>query len=590
MPLVCYNQAVLIRTYKREDAVNLLPNAHAELIRQAVTAAQAAGDLPTFDLPTVEIKPPKNADQGDYAYAGAMALAKDAKRAPRQIAKAIVQHLPAADFVDSVEIAGPGFINFRLSQTWLRDQVKAVIAEGDALAALALGAGKRAQVEFVSANPTGPLHIGRSRGAIVGDTMARLLEAAGYAVQREYYFNNAGNQMRNLGESLRLRYLEAVGEASDAQPDYQGSYLIDIAQALAADPDPALTEAARAGDWQPFKEAAEARMFAQIKATLARIDIVHDHFFNEQSLYESRALWDTLAQLEGRGHVYESAVREGEGAAVQAENADLAPAKWFRSTAFGDTEDRVLVKGDGSPTYTLPDIAYHVDKLKRQFDLLVNVLGADHFVQAQVVRRGLEALGYDPDPLHVILMQFVRLIRDGKEHKMSTRAGNYETLDDLIDQTSADAVRYILLARSTDSRIDFDLDLAVKKSSDNPVYYIQYAHVRCAGILREAALRGLDDSDADLSLLDDEALAFLRKILTLPEEIERAVTNFAPHGIAFYALDLANTFHPMYDRVRVFGEGVPQDLAAARLHFYRAAQVAFKRVLTLMGMSTPERM
>jgi arginyl-tRNA synthetase len=328
-----------------------------------------------------------------------------------------------------------------------------------------------------------------------------------------------------------------------------------------------------------------------IKSTLARIDIQHDHFFNENSLYDSGAVWEVLTDLTTAGYIYESAVRENESDEVKEQNKNLEPAKWFRSTQFGDKEDRVVLKSDGSPTYTLPDIAYHLNKLNRDFDLLVNVLGADHIVEAQVVRNGVQALGGDVSKINVIIMQFVRLIRDGKEYKMSTRGGNYETLDDLIDQTSADAVRYVLLARNTNSRLDFDLDLAVKQTNENPVYYIQYAYVRCAGIFREAVARGFsDEGEVDYSLLGDEELAFIRKILTLGEEIERGVTNFTPHVIAFYALDLANAFHPMYDRVRVFGEGVDPEVAKVRLRFYRAALTAFKRVLLLMGMSTPERM
>lgn len=564
----------------------VLPSAHAQLIRAAITAAQQAGDLPPFDLPEIEIKPPRNPEQGDYACAISLALAKTLGKKPLDVAQGIAAHVPPAPFVESVEVVAPGFINFRLSKDWLRAQVDAILAPDSDFGTLDIGAGKRAQVEFVSANPTGPLHIGRSRGAVVGDTLARLLAAAGYTVEREYYFNNAGMQMQNLGKSLRVRYLQELGRHTDDELMYKGDYLLDFAKSLVAEQGDALIEA----DWQPFKEYAEKKMFEMIRATLARIDIHHDHFFNENALYDNNAVWDTLRELEARGHVYESAVREGESEEVIAQNKDLAPAKWFRSTTFGDKEDRVLVKSDGSPTYTLPDIAYHMDKLARGFDVLANILGADHIVEHQVVKYGVEALGGDASKIHVVIMQFVRLIRDGREYKMSTRAGNYETLDDLIDQTSPDAVRYILLARNTNSRLDFDLDLAVKQTNENPVYYIQYAYVRCAGILREAQVRGFDDSGADLSLLGDEELAFVRKVLSIGEEIAYAVTTYQPHVIAFYALDLANAFHPMYDRVRVFGEGIPQDVARARLRFYRVGLLAFERVLRLMGMTTPERM
>ncbi|MBZ0276607.1 MAG: arginine--tRNA ligase [Anaerolineae bacterium] len=566
----------------------LLPQAHAQLIEHAIQSAQTAGDLPAFTIPTIEVRPPKHADQGDYGCAVAMQLAKAAGRNPFEIATVIAKHLPAAAFVQTAEVVKPGFINFRLNEDWLRQQVETIIAEGDNLFQLDLGRGKRAQVEFVSANPTGPLHIGRSRGAIVGDTIARLLEAAGYAVEREYYFNNAGAQMHNLGNSLRIRYLEALGQPVEIPTEgfYQGDYLKDFAQQLVTEQGSSMAEA----DWRPFKEYAEKKMFEMIRTTLKRVDIKHDIFFNENSLYDNGAVWQALAQLEQGGYIYESSTREGANDEELEKGKHLEPAKWFRSTRFGDKEDRVLVKSDGDPTYTLPDIAYHVNKIERGFDLLVNILGADHFTQHQVVRYGLQALNIDPTPLHVVIIQFVRLIRGGELVKMSTRAGAIDTLDDLIDQTSADVVRYILLARSPDSHLDFDLDLAVKQSNENPVYYIQNAHVRCAGIFREAEARGKSDAAADLSLLGAEELRFLRKIMELGDIIEQSANELAPHKIAFYAHELASMFHPMYENVRALHGDIPENVARARLRFYRAAQVAFKRVLRLMGMTAPERM
>ncbi len=572
--------------------MKLLSHEHARLIEQAIQVAQSAGELPAFEMPAIEIRPPKKAEQGDYGCAIAMQLAKPASMNPFDIASIIVKNLPKADFVGSVEAAKPGFINFRLNETWLRAQVEQIISEGDQLFQLDLGAGKRAQVEFVSANPTGPLHVGRSRGAMVGDTIARLLEAASYQVEREYYFNNAGVQMTNLGNSMRIRYLEALGKpiqipAADDKSFYQGAYLKDFANDLIAEQGDKLVNA----DWKPFKEYAETRMFEIIKTTLKRVNIAHDVFFNENSLYETGAVWNILETLESRGHIYKSSVRENADEDEIRKNKDLSPAQWFRSTNFGDKEDRVVVKNDGNPTYTLPDIAYHVNKLDRGFDLLVNILGADHIVEHQVVKYGLQALGRtDVDRIHVVIVQFVRLIRDGQIDKMSTRSGNIETLDDLIDQTSPDVVRYILLARSADSHLDFDLNLAVKQSNENPVYYIQNAHVRCAGIFREAQARSVDDSGADVSLLGEAELRFLRKALELGEVIELAATQLEPHRIAFYAHELASVFHPIYDEVRALHGDVAPEVQKARLRFYRAAQVIFKRLLTLMGMSAPERM
>lgn len=333
-------------------------------------------------------------------------------------------------------------------------------------------------------------------------------------------------------------------------------------------------------------------MFDIIRATLQRVHVEHDILFNENSLYESGAVWDTLEALQKRGHIYRAVRPENAGETADEPDDDTGrgEATWFRSTTFGDVKDRVLVKSDGAPTYTLPDIAYHVNKLDRGFDLLVNILGADHGTQHKVVKYGIQALGLDDSKIHVIIIQLVRMIRDGKEVRMSTRRGDYDTLDDLIDQTSADVVRYMLLARSPDSHLNFDLDLAVKQSNENPVYYIQNAHVRCAGIFREAEARGLDDAGADLNLLGADELRFIRKALELGEVIELAATSLEPHRIAFYASELATLFHPIYDTVRAMHGDVPPDTARARLRFYRAAQVVFKRVLTLMGMSAPERM
>lgn len=567
-----------------------LPHELARLIEAAIHTAQAAGDLPSFEVPPIDVRPSKRADQGDY-HVAAMALAKPAKMNPFHIATQIAHHLQRPAFIQSIEVVHPGYLNFHLDKDWLKLQVETILKEGDSFGALTIGAGKRAQVEFVSANPTAPLHIGRSRGAIVGDTMARLLEAAGYAVEREYYFNNAGAQMRNLGNSLRIRYLEALGRPvtlTDAEREtfYQGEYLAEFARQLVAEHGDAWADA----DWQPFKAYAEQKMFEMIRATLARIDIHHDVYFNENSLYDSGAIWEVLKALEERGYIYRAARPETEEMDETAGDDGKGEAIWFRSSRFGDSKDRVMVKSSGEPTYTLPDIAYHVNKLERGFDLCVNVLGADHYTQHQVVKHGIKALGLDADKIRVIIVQLVALMRGGEVVRMSSRRGDFETLDDLIDQTSPDAVRYVLLARSSDTHLNFDLDLAVKQSNENPVYYIQYAHVRCAGIFREAAARGVSDEGADLRLLGDDELRFLRKALELSEVIDQSVQYLEPHRIAFYALELAHLFHPIFDTVRVLHSEVPPELARARLRFFRAAQAVFKRVLGLMGMSAPEVM
>ncbi len=563
-----------------------LPKEHAKLVEDAIKAAQAAGDLPEFDIPEIPIEAPKKPEHGDYACPIALRLAKDARMKPPLIAQAIEKYLPTAEFVGAVELAGP-FINFRLDETWLKQQVDAIIAEGADLFKLDIGAGKTAQVEFVSANPTGPLHIGRSRGAIVGDATARVLEAAGYNVQREYYFNNAGVQMQNLGASLKYRYMEKLGREPDTELTYRGDYLAEFAQQFIDEVGDSWTDKG----WQPFKEYGEKKMFEMIRTTLNRVGIHHDAFFNENSLFDTGEVDTVVEKLKASGDMYQASVWDGADAEEQAKLKDAKPAWWFRSSKYGDAKDRVMIKADGNATYTLPDFAYHLNKLNRGFSLAVNVLGADHHAQAQVVRHGVTALGEDANRIQVILVQLVRMLKDGKEVKLSTRAGDYETLDDLIDQTSVDAVRYILLARSPNSHLDFDMDAAVAQSNENPVYYIQNAHVRCAGIFREAQARGFsDEGEVDLSLLGDAELRFLRKVMELGDVLEFAANNLEAHKIAFYAHELAGIFHPVYEEVRVLHSDVPEDVARARLRFYRAAQVALKRVLALMGMSAPEVM
>ncbi len=560
----------------------------------ALQSAQADGQLPAFEIPEIPVSPPKRAGQGDLSYP-VMGLAKLAHKKPIDIAKLIVERMPALDFIGHVDVVAPGFINCVLSVEYLKRQVDAIIVEGEDFFRFDFGKGKTAQVEFVSANPSGPITIGHTRGAVIGDAMARLLEAAGYLVQREYYYNNAGNQMMVLGKSLMLRYLQQLGDGLTFPANYyQGEYLIEVAADLVVESGDSL----RDETWETFKDIAENRMFDWINRSLASIDIKHDDFYNETSLFESELIWQVLDTMRENGHIYESTHWEGAG---DEEIADVKakcykPAIWFRSTTFGDEKDRVMVKSDGLPTYTLPDIAYHCDKLKRGFDIAVNVLGTDHFSQAAVVKYGIRAMNMNPDPIHVIFIQMVRAVRWNAERekyeavKQSKRSGDFDTLDDLVEMTSADAVRYHMLARSPNSQLDFDVDQVIKQTNENPVYYIQNAYVRCAGIFREAEERGFNDDEADLSLLGADELAFIRKALELGNVIEQAVVNYEPHKIAFYAHELAAVFHPIYDKFRVLHSEVPTNVAKARLRFYRAAAVVFYHVLRLMGMSAPDRM
>ena len=564
--------AIFHQPSESDPTVKPLPIAFAELVHQAVRYAQAGGDLPAFAIPALKIEPPKRPEHGDYASAVALQVQKLVGKPPMHIAEVVRAHLPSAPFLGSAEIAPPGFLNFRLDRAWLAAQIDHLIAAGERVFQQDDGAGKRAQVEYVSANPTGPLSVHRIRGGVIGDTLANLLEALGYSVTREYYYNNAGQQMNILGASVQARYLEMLGLPS-AFPEngYRGQYIRMIAATLAAIYGDSLREA----PVERFRDLASQSIFYRLKNSMRRVNIVHDVFFLENSLYEDGSVAETIAALRERGYAYE---QDG--------------ALWFRSTALGDEKDRVIVKRNGEPTYRLPDMAYHRNKLERGFDLIVDVFGADHAATAPQVLLGVKALGYDPSCVRTVIHQMVELVEGGEARRMSTRRGDFVELDELVDDVGADAVRYFMLAQSPNTAMNFDLDLARAQGDENPVYRIQNAHVRCAGILRRTAERDLSDEGADLNLLGDEELAFVKKMLETPEVISRAVAELQPQALAVFALDLAGIFHPIYDRVRVISdqEEIPAPLAAARLRFYKAAKVVFARLLKLMGMSAPETM
>jgi arginyl-tRNA synthetase len=546
-------------------------------IGQAVAAAQAAGDLPAFDVPEFVVERPKRPEWGDYSLA-VMALAKPARMAPLKVAETIARHFAAGAPFDAPTVAPPGYLNFAIAPAWLAAQVTAILAGGEAWANADVGHGRRAQVEFVSANPTGPLHVGRVRGAVIGDTMANVLACAGWQVEREYYFNDAGKQMENLGESLRLRTLQALGrDVYFPTPDenkelYHGDYLITLAGKLAAEQGAALESADRG----VFQEYARAAMFDDIIATLKRMNVHHDVYFREQSLYETGAVDAIIDALKGTGYTFE---QEG--------------ALWFRISALAEGEqDKVLVRANGQPTYRLPDIAYHKNKLvDRGFDLVVDVLGSDHKEEWREVMFGLRALGLPYEHVQLLMHQFISF----KGGKMSTRKGNVVTVNDLLDDVGPDATRYFILQRSADSHVEFDLDLAVKQSKDNPVFYVQYAYTRTAAIKRKAAEQGLSGDGADVALLvHPKELAFLRRALELEDVLAQAAERLEPHHMAFYAYELARALHAFYDdsecRVLPGEPPVPPDLTRARLAFVRAAQTVLGKVLRLMGMSTPESM
>ncbi len=552
----------------------------APLILEAIAAAQRAGDLPAFDLTpdAIPLERPKTEEHGDFASPVAMQLARPARRSPRSIAETLARYLApgSQELIAAVEVAGPGFLNFRLSPAWLAKHVDAVLAAGVEYANPGIGAGKSAQVEFVSANPTGPLTVGHGRGAVIGDTLANILAAGGYRVEREFYFNDGGLQMRRLAESVRARARQLRGEEVELPDDsYTGEYITDIAADLIAKMG---DEAVVTADWTVLRDAAVAAMFAQIRQTLDSLGVHMDNFFNEMSLLDTSRpinVWTVVEDLRARGFAY-----------------DADGAVWFKATAFGADKDRVLVRSTGEPTYRLPDIAYHIDKLERGFDVAVNVLGADHIAEFPDITAAVGALGYDAGRLRLVINQFVTLMRGGEPVKMSKRKANYVTLDELIDEVGADAVRYFMNSRTTGSHFEFDLDLAKEMNDTNPVFYIQYAHARTAGILdRVAPTSGIAfDAAADVALLQHSSeQALIQQILRLEDTLVQCIERLEPHHITYYATELATAFSAFYRDCRVLDPEAPA-LSQARLKLVKATQIALARSLGLMGMGAPAQM
>ncbi|CUU08876.1 arginyl-tRNA synthetase [Candidatus Thermokryptus mobilis] len=516
---------------------------------------------------------PKLEQYGDFATNIAMLIAKKLGKNPREIAKDIVANLEIEpEFIEKVEIAGPGFINFKLSPSFYIERIKEILNQGENFGRLKIGEGKRANVEFVSANPTGPLTVGHGRNAVLGDTIANILEWVGYEVIREYYFNNAGRQMRILADSVRLRYLELLGEKIDYPQDYyQGDYIKDIAKMLIDEYGDKLKDGA---DLKIFKEKAEKVIFDDIKKTLKRLGIEFDVYYNEDWLYEKK-IWEVVDELGKRGYIYE---KDG--------------AVWFKATTAGGDQDKVLVKSTGEPTYRLPDIAYHIEKFKRGFDLIVDIFGADHIAEYPDVLRALEVLGYDISKVKVLIYQFVTIVRDGEVVKMSTRRANYITLDELIDEVGPDVVRFFFLNRSRDAHLNFDLNLAKKQSEENPVYYLQYAHARIASILRFASEMGVEIGDidkVDFKLIKEEEEVKLAKLLSeFPDVVGSAYYSFEPLKLINYLNEVAETFHYFYHKHRVVGSDL--DLTRARLALCLATKIVLANGFKILGISAPERM
>lgn len=544
----------------------------AGAIEAAVKEAIAAGALPAAELPQVTLEVPPSKDLGDFATNFAMQSARVFHKSPRQIAEEIRSRI-AGDFLDHAEIAGPGFLNFYLKGTVLYDALRSILAAGESYGNLPAKDVPKTQVEYVSANPTGLLHVGHGRGAAAGSALVNLLRAAGYPVESEYYINDAGNQMDNLARSVNARYLELLGTECEFPEDgYHGADITETARRIIEKDGAkylALPEKERLA---VLKELAYKEKLAVLKDDLAAFHVTYDKWFSERTLHPD-AIQEVIAILRKNGTIYE---KDG--------------ALWLRSTDYGDDKDRVVIRDNGVPTYLAADIAYHHNKYERGFGTLINIWGADHHGYVCRVKAAMEALGHDPKQLHVLLLQMVSLYRGGELVKMSKRTGQSVTLEELIEEVGTDAARYFFLMRSLDSQLDFDLDLAKKKSNDNPVYYIQYAHARISSIFRQAKETHLVLGAAPkLELLTDESeQALIKKIMEYPEEVGRAADDCAPQRIARYSYDLAALFHSFYNKCRIMGVGQP--LAEARLALVTITAHVIRHSLGILGVSAPEQM
>jgi len=520
----------------------------------------------------VHLQKPKEEKFGDFAASIALQLARFLKKKPASIAEDIKNFIDLdGRYISRIEIAGPGFLNFFAAREDLYSQLQDILRLEAEYGRSDTAKGKKAQVEFVSANPTGPLTIGHGRGAVFGDAATRLLEAVGYDVTREYYFNNAGRQMRVLGESVRLRYLELLGEKIDF-PDshYQGEYIIDIARGISAKYGDQLKDQ---DDITIFKDTAEKEIFADIKNTIKKLGFSFDVFYNEKSLYDEGKIEETISGLKAKGLIEE---RDG--------------AVWFLTTKLGAEQDRVFIKSSGEPTYRLPDAAYHVEKIKRGFDLIIDIFGADHIATYPDVLAAVKALDYDSDKIKVLIHQFVTLTEGGEQVKMSTRKANFITLDELMDEVGVDVTRYFFLMRSINAHLNFDLTLAKTESDENPVYYIQYAHARICSIIKLAESKNINQTEeADLELLScDEELNLIKHLTGFPGIVSASAENFEPHRLVNYLFELAGLFHRFYTVCRVIDDDL--ELSRARLQLIRAVRIITANGLGLLGIQAPEKM
>jgi arginyl-tRNA synthetase len=548
------------------------------MIEAAALAAMDAGELPRVVLPEIVIERPQKREHGDYATNLPMRLARAAKANPLDIAKKIAGRIPTGAAIVAAEVAPPGFINFRLSEQWLARQTDAIIAEGQAFGNVAMGGGQRVQVEFVSANPTGPLTAGNGRGAAIGSVLASVLEAAGYDVEREYLVNDAGTQTEVFGRTLVARYLQLFGKDVEIPADgYPGDYMIDVAKKLREEFGDRFAEATI--DEPPAEMVLRGidLIVERIQDDLEHLGVKYEVWFRERWVYES-----------DNGSVYDAAMKlmRDQGHLVEKEGA-----LWFASSELGEDKDNVVIRSTGRPTYFASDIAYHYDKfIRRKFDRVIDVWGADHQGHVSRMKAAVQALGVEPSRLEILIYQLVSFRRGEELVRLSKRAGNIVLIRDVVDEVGADAARFFFLSRSADSQMEFDLELAKRQSAENPVYYVQYAHARIAGILSNAKERMPAWEDGDVALLTHPAeLELVRKMLGLPELVQQMAKQLEPHHLPHYAQDLATAYHQFYTECRVIDdENVP--LSKARLKLCFAAKTALSRALRLMGMTAPERM
>lgn len=554
-----------------------MKNVIRQLISSALDKAKESGELELSVVPDIIVEKPKEEKLGDFSISLPMILAKSERKKPRDIADILCRHFQNGEGqVASVDIAGPGFINFKMASSFFLSRLVRVADQGDQFGSSDAGKGKKVILEFVSANPTGPLHVGHGRGAAVGDMLGRLLKKAGYDVSTEYYINDVGNQINTLGRSTWTRYRELLGIKQKYPSEYyQGEYIKDIAQEIIEKHDNEFLDKQEDKILPFFQKYSLDSILDGIRKDLAEFGVKFDRWFSEKSLYDKELVDTAVKWLREKNYVYD---KEG--------------AVWLKSSAFKDEKDRVVIKQSGEKTYFCSDIAYHKNKIDRGFEWIVDLWGADHHGYVPRMKAVLQAMGYDKDVFKVMLVQFVTLKRGGEKVSMSTRSGEFETLSDVIKEVGVDATRFFFLMRSSDSHLDFDLELAKKESAENPVFYIQYAHARICSIFRIAAEQGLNllaPADIDLSLLkDEEELSIIKKILLFTEVIEKSAKSLEVHRIAFYLQDLVGTFHRYYSKHRIVSEDYA--LSSARLFLLDCLRVTISNALSVMGVSAPERM